>query len=91
MERLQINLLGEFSVVIGHQAITRFRWAKSRALLAYLAAQPRRDRARATLATLLWVIAGERGQDQSAHRAIEPAQAPGRPSGAGHRAQQRAF
>ena len=54
MERLQINLLGEFSVGLGQQAITRFRSAKSRALLAYLAAQPQRDHARTTLATLLW-------------------------------------
>lgn len=54
LERLQINLLGEFSVVIGQQAISRFRSAKSRALLAYLAAQPQRDHARTTLATLLW-------------------------------------
>ena len=54
MALLQINLLGGFSVVADHQPITKFRSAKSRALLAYLATQPDRDHARTTLATLLW-------------------------------------
>ena len=54
MDRLQINLLGGFSVDLAQQPVTKFRSAKSRALLAYLAAQPQRDHARTTLATLLW-------------------------------------
>lgn len=54
MDRLHINLLGGFAVAIAQQPITKFRSAKSRALLAYLAAQPERAHARPTLATLLW-------------------------------------
>ena len=54
MDQLQINLLGGFTVVLNQQPIAKFRSAKSRALLAYLAAQPNRDHARSTLATLLW-------------------------------------
>lgn len=54
MDQLQINLLGGFTVVLNQQPIAKFRSAKSRALLAYLAAQPDREYARSTLATLLW-------------------------------------
>jgi DNA-binding SARP family transcriptional activator len=54
MTRLQIKLLGGFSVQLGDQPVTKFRSAKARALLAYLAAQPDQDHARTTLATLLW-------------------------------------
>ncbi|MCB0109940.1 MAG: NACHT domain-containing protein, partial [Caldilineaceae bacterium] len=41
-------------MTVNEQPVTQFRSAKSRALLAYLAAQPDREHARATLATLLW-------------------------------------
>lgn len=54
MNQLHINLLGGFTVTLAQQPLTKFRSAKARALLAYLAAQPDRDHARATLATLLW-------------------------------------
>lgn len=54
MDRLQINLLGGFAVYLAGQPVTGFRSAKSRALLAYLAAQPDRAHARTMLATLLW-------------------------------------
>ena len=54
MTRLQIKLLGGFSVHVAEQPVTKFRSAKARALLAYLAAQPDQDLARTTLATLLW-------------------------------------
>ena len=56
MDLVQINLLGGFSVVADHQPITKFRSAKSRALLAYLATQPDRDNPRTTLATHCGVI-----------------------------------
>ena len=54
MAQLQINLLGGFTVMLDQQPVTKFRSAKSRALLAYLAAQPAREHPRTTLATLLW-------------------------------------
>ena len=52
--RLQIHLLGGFAITVNQQAVTKFRSAKSRALLAYLATQPDRAHPRSTLATLLW-------------------------------------
>jgi DNA-binding SARP family transcriptional activator len=54
MAQLQINLLGGFTVTLDQQPLTKFRSAKARALLAYLAAQPDREHPRTTLATLLW-------------------------------------
>ena len=54
MERLYIKLLGGFTVSLAGQPITGFRSAKARVLLAYLTAQPGREHARTTLATLLW-------------------------------------
>lgn len=54
MEKLQIRLLGGFSVTRDNQPVTGFRAAKTRALLAYVAAQPDLDHPRAKLATLLW-------------------------------------
>jgi DNA-binding SARP family transcriptional activator len=54
MVQLYLQLLGGFAVAIDQQPVTKFRSAKSRALLAYLATQPDRDHARTTLATLLW-------------------------------------
>jgi len=54
MAQLQLNLLGGFTVMLDQQPVTKFRSAKSRALLAYLAAQPEREHPRTTLATLLW-------------------------------------
>ncbi|MBX3011336.1 MAG: hypothetical protein KF832_07500 [Caldilineaceae bacterium] len=54
MDQLRINLLGGFTVALAQQPVTKFRSAKSRALLAYLAAQPTHEHPRSTLATLLW-------------------------------------
>jgi DNA-binding SARP family transcriptional activator len=54
MAQLYLQLLGGFAVALDQQPVTKFRSAKSRALLAYLATQPDRDHARTTLATLLW-------------------------------------
>ncbi len=53
-EMLEIQLLGGFAVRLNEHSIRSFRSAKSRALLAYLAAQPDQAHSRATLATLLW-------------------------------------
>ncbi|MCB1811895.1 MAG: hypothetical protein KDK04_09285, partial [Candidatus Competibacteraceae bacterium] len=54
MPALQITLLGGFAATLDDQSLTSFRSAKSRALLAYLAAQPEQEHLRAHLATLLW-------------------------------------
>lgn len=54
MAQLQLNLLGGFTVMLDQQPVTKFRSAKARALLAYLAAQPEREHPRTTLATLFW-------------------------------------
>lgn len=54
MVQLQITLLGGFTVTLDQQPVTKFRSAKARALLAYLATQPDREHPRTTLATLLW-------------------------------------
>ncbi|MEM7113605.1 MAG: BTAD domain-containing putative transcriptional regulator [Chloroflexota bacterium] len=54
MNQLEIQLFGGFAVQLNGKPITKFRSAKTRGLLAYLASQPDRDHARTTLATLLW-------------------------------------
>ncbi|MFN8444345.1 MAG: BTAD domain-containing putative transcriptional regulator, partial [Caldilineaceae bacterium] len=54
MTKLAIQLLGSFVVTLDDQSVTKFRSAKSRALLAYLATQPDVDHPRTTLATLFW-------------------------------------
>jgi predicted ATPase/DNA-binding SARP family transcriptional activator len=54
MERLHIKLLGGFSVSLDDQPVTGFRSAKTRALLAYVAAQPDQEYPRAKLATIFW-------------------------------------
>ena len=54
METLHIKLLGGFSVTLDDRPVMDFRSAKTRALLAYLAAQPDQDHLRTKLATLFW-------------------------------------
>jgi len=54
MDRLEIRLLGSFTALQDNQKISAFRSSKSRALLAYLAAQPDQDHPRTKLAALLW-------------------------------------
>ena len=51
---LDIKVLGGFSVSIDKQPVTKFRSAKTRALLAYLATEPDQDHTRTKLATLFW-------------------------------------
>jgi len=63
MTTLHINLLGGFSVTLDDRPVTDFRSAKTRALLAYLAAQPDQDHLRTKLATLFW---GELPDDAAA-------------------------
>jgi predicted ATPase/DNA-binding SARP family transcriptional activator/tetratricopeptide (TPR) repeat protein len=53
-DELEVRLLGEFSVRLNGQPLRSFRSAKTRGLLAYLAAQPDREHSRDSLATLLW-------------------------------------
>lgn len=53
-DRLELQLLGGFAVKLKERSVDGFRSAKSRGLLAYVAAQPDRDHSRETLATLLW-------------------------------------
>ncbi|MBX3000201.1 MAG: NACHT domain-containing protein [Caldilineaceae bacterium] len=52
--QLEVQLLGGFSVRLNDQPLRSFRSAKTRGLLAYLAAQPDREHSRDSLATLLW-------------------------------------
>ncbi len=54
MRRIAICLLGPFEVTIDGELVTRFEYAKVRALLAYLAVESYRPHTRAHLATLLW-------------------------------------
>ncbi len=54
MATLSIRLLGGFAVTLDQRPVTDFRSAKTRALLAYLAAQPDLDHPRTRLATLFW-------------------------------------
>jgi len=66
--RLQLHLLGTFQAALDGQPLTGFRSDKIRALLAYLAAEPR-SHTRDHLATLLW---GEYGQ-QAARTSLRKA------------------
>ncbi len=54
MNTLHIRLFGGFSVTLDDRPVTDFRSAKTRALLAYLAAQPDQDHLRPKLATIFW-------------------------------------
>ena len=54
MRHIAICLLGSFEVRIDRQRVTRFEYAKVRALLAYLAVESHRPHTRTWLATLLW-------------------------------------
>ena len=54
MTKLHIRLLGGFSVELGNHPVTKFRSAKGRALLAYLAAEADQPHLRTSLAALLW-------------------------------------
>jgi DNA-binding SARP family transcriptional activator/tetratricopeptide (TPR) repeat protein len=53
-DQLEVQLLGGFSVRLSGQPLHSFRSAKTRGLLAYLAAQPDQEHSRDLLATLLW-------------------------------------
>ena len=54
MSRLSISLLGSLQINLDNQPVTGFDSAKSKALLAYLADEPRRVHSRSALAGLLW-------------------------------------
>ena len=54
MTRLAIRLLGPFKVTLDGEPITQFETLKTRALLAYLAAEAGRPHRREVLAEMLW-------------------------------------
>ena len=54
MRQITIGLLGPFEVKINGEVVTGFKYAKVRALLAYLVMESHRPWTRTTLATLLW-------------------------------------
>ena len=54
MTHLQVRLLGPFQVARSGRVITEFETTKTRALLAYLAAEADRPHRRAALAEMLW-------------------------------------
>ncbi len=54
MAHLAISLLGHFEVTLDGRPLTRFGTDKTRALLAYLAAEADRAHRREMLAGLLW-------------------------------------
>ncbi len=54
MPHLSIALIGPVEVALDGAAVTNFDYAKVRALLAYLAAEPERAHSRDALAELLW-------------------------------------
>ena len=54
MTRLEIRLLGPFRVALESERLTAFESDSARALLAYLATEPGRDRSRAVVAEMLW-------------------------------------
>ncbi len=58
MTQFAINLLGTFQVRVNKQSVTNFHSDKARALLAYLALEPK-EHARSQLAALLWPEIGE--------------------------------
>lgn len=60
MKRITINLLGPFEVKIDGRPVDRFKYAKVRALLAYLVLESHHPLARSTLAALLWPDQPER-------------------------------
>lgn len=54
MSRLALSLLGPFQALLDEQPVVGFRSDKTRALLAYLAAEMSRPHERQSLASLLW-------------------------------------
>ena len=54
MTQLAIRLLGPFEVALDGEPVTQFETLKTRALLAYLAAEARSPHRREALAEMLW-------------------------------------
>ena len=70
MGRISVGLLGPFEVKIDGELVTRFEYAKVRALLAYLVMESHRPQTRATLATLLWPDQPDRAARSSLSQAL---------------------
>jgi DNA-binding SARP family transcriptional activator len=70
MRHIAIRLLGPFEVTIDGELVTRFEYAKVRALLAYLAVESHRPHSRAHLAALLWPDQSDRTARGSLSQAL---------------------
>ena len=70
MGRISVGLLGPFEVKIDGELVTKFEYAKVRALLAYLVMESHRPQTRATLATLLWPDQPDRAARSSLSQAL---------------------
>lgn len=70
MRSIAIRLLGSFEVVINGAVVTGFKYAKVRALLAYLAVGASRAHPRSELAALLWPEQPERAAHASLSQAL---------------------
>jgi predicted ATPase/DNA-binding SARP family transcriptional activator/Tfp pilus assembly protein PilF len=70
LRRISVGLLGPFEVKIDGELVTRFEYAKVRALLAYLVMESHRPQTRATLATLLWPDQSDRVARSSLSQAL---------------------
>ena len=70
MRQISVGLLGPFEVKIDGELVTRFEYAKVRALLAYLVMESHRPQTRATLATLLWPDQPDRAARSSLSQAL---------------------
>jgi DNA-binding SARP family transcriptional activator len=70
LSELVVNLLGPFEVRLGAEPVTRFQYAKVRALLAYLAVEGQQPHTRASLAALLWPDQPERTARASLSQAL---------------------
>lgn len=70
LRHIAVGLLGPFEVKIDGECVTKFEYAKVRALLAYLVMESHRPQTRATLATLLWPDQPDRAARSSLSQAL---------------------
>jgi predicted ATPase/DNA-binding SARP family transcriptional activator len=70
LRQISVGLLGSFEVKIDCELVTKFEYAKVRALLAYLVMESHRPQTRATLATLLWPDRPDRAARSSLNQAL---------------------
>ncbi len=70
MRQISVFLFGSLEVRIDGESVTGFKYAKVRALLAYLAMESHRPQPRASLASLLWPDQSERAARSSLSQAL---------------------